>query len=270
LNVCAGDSFVRPFSRETGPEPAERAELPDAYAPWAERVRLFGMHGLEEGEWEAVSLAKAGDEPPKGAYQALADAGMPSLALWLVGLRGNDVEKNVYAPQWRRVQFPRAYWEHVRRMADATGLDPYLLLAVGRQESFFRSDAVSSAGATGVMQLMPGTAKWLGSVEPAVERSHVEHLTHPAHSLRLGAYYLMRMVRSADGNLIFALASYNAGPGNVAKWRRRWPNASPETFLESIPFGETRHFVKRVLGNYGAYYSLYFGVAGSATGNEAG
>ena len=56
---------------------------------------------------------------------------------------------------------------------------------------------------------------------------------------------------------LFTFASYNAGPGNVSKWRKQLGGAPPEAFLEAIPFTETRHFVKRVLGNYGAYYSLY-------------
>jgi len=147
----------------------------------------------------------------------------------------------------------------VKTVAHETGLDPLLILAVGRQESFFRADAVSGAGATGVMQLMPGTAQWLASVEKAITREHVDHLTHPGNSLRLGAYYLMRMVERSNGNLIYALASYNAGPGNVSKWLKSHPNMPPEVFIETLPFRETRHFVKRVLGNYGAYHSLYAG-----------
>jgi soluble lytic murein transglycosylase len=107
------------------------------------------------------------------------------------------------------------------------------------------------------MQLMPGTAQWLASVDPSITREEIAYLTYPAHSLRLGACYLKRMLARSDGNLIYALASYNAGPGNVSKWQKKFSRVPPDVFLEAIPFTETRHFVKRVLGNYGAYYSLY-------------
>ena len=252
LPVCGKDSFVRPFAWDgpSAPEPmAEGDELA--------RLHFFGSHGFEEGEWEAVGLAGLGPALPVAVCETVAAAGLPTLALWLIGVCAPETERDVYHPRWWRVQFPRAYWDDVQSIAAETGLDPYLILSVGRQESFFRAGVVSPAGATGVMQLMPGTAQWLESVEPSVGREHVEHLTHPANSLRLGAYYLMRMIARSDGNLIYALASYNAGPGNVSKWRKQHGGAPPEVFLEAIPFTETRHFVKRVLGNYGAYYSLY-------------
>lgn len=252
LHVCGKNSFVRPFGWQK-PGVADAAWQEPALA----RMMLFGAHGLDEGEWEAVALARANPEPSEEVYEAVADAGMPGIAFWLIGLRKSESDRDLYDPRWWRVQFPRAYWDDVKAMARETGLDPHLILAVGRQESFFRADAVSGAGATGVMQLMPGTAQWLASVEKAVTREHVDHLTHPANSLRLGAYYLMRMVERSNGNLVYALASYNAGPGNVSKWLKTHPNVPPEIFLEAIPFTETRHFVKRVLGNYGAYHSLY-------------
>jgi soluble lytic murein transglycosylase len=65
------------------------------------------------------------------------------------------------------------------------------------------------------------------------------------------------MIGRFEGNLVYAVASYNAGPGNVAKWRKASPGADLETFVETIPFSETRDYVKRVLGNYAAYHSLY-------------
>lgn len=107
------------------------------------------------------------------------------------------------------------------------------------------------------MQLMPATAKWMVSVEDEINKEHAARLTSPENSIRLGAYYLRRMLERSDGNLVYALASYNAGPGNCNKWKRRWPNATMETFVEAIPFSETQGYVKKVLGNYAAYKSLY-------------
>ncbi|MFO7973438.1 MAG: transglycosylase SLT domain-containing protein [Candidatus Hydrogenedentota bacterium] len=252
LRAWGKDSFVRPFAWKEGRLPEEENE-----EPTLARLVLFGRHGLEEGEWEAVALARTNPEPSVEVYEAVAAAGMPSIAFWLIGMRESESERNLYDPRWWRVQFPPAYWDDVTAVACETGLDPFLILAVARQESFFRTRVVSGAGATGVMQLMPETADWLASVEKGITRQHADDLTRPANSLRLGAYYLMRMIERSNGNLIYALASYNAGPGNVSKWIKNHPNTPPEVFLNAMPFTETRHFVKRVLGNYGAYHSLY-------------
>jgi soluble lytic murein transglycosylase len=156
-----------------------------------------------------------------------------------------------------RLDYARAYWPHVVAIAKETGVDPYLILAVARQESTFRPSLTSSAGAQGVMQVMPGTAEWLAKAEPTIGPEHAKQLDVPTSSLRLGTYYLMRMIDRCGGNVADALASYNAGPGNLSKWRKQYPNADLDTFIESIPFSETRHYVKAVLGNYAAYHSLY-------------
>jgi soluble lytic murein transglycosylase len=157
----------------------------------------------------------------------------------------------------RRVSYPRGYWPEVLKIGKEAGVDPYLVLAVARQESMFRPAIKSYAGATGVMQLMPGTAKHLAQKNPHITPEHAADLESPANSLRLGAYYLRSMLDRSKGNLVFALASYNAGPGNCDKWRAKFGSVDMETFIDSIPFFETREYVKIVLGNYAAYYSLY-------------
>ena len=108
-----------------------------------------------------------------------------------------------------------------------------------------------------MVKLMPSTAKWLADIEAAVAPGHVGNLTLPANSIRLGAYYLVRTTERFDGNTVLALAAYNGGPGNVRKWRRRRPFSDVDAFIGAIPFAETRGFIRGVLGNYGAYLSLY-------------
>jgi soluble lytic murein transglycosylase len=144
----------------------------------------------------------------------------------------------------------------VLKVSEETGVDPYLILAVARQESTFRPRLVSYAGAVGVMQVMPGTAQQLAK-SPDIPKETASNLESPLNSLRLGAQYLSEMLAQWKGNVAFALASYNAGPGNSAKWQKQFAKADLETFIESIPFAETREYVKIVLGNYAAYYSLY-------------
>ncbi|MEN9210351.1 MAG: transglycosylase SLT domain-containing protein, partial [Thermostichus sp. DG02_2_bins_29] len=82
-------------------------------------------------------------------------------------------------------------------------------------------------------------------------------LTHPADNLYLGAWYLDYTHRTYQDNTLLALASYNGGPGNVARWLNRYGFADPDLFVEQIPFAETRGYVKSVFGNYWNYWQLY-------------
>jgi soluble lytic murein transglycosylase-like protein len=257
LRATGARSFIRPIP--LGDLPASDYLDTVTNTPWFERLEFFAGLGLEEAEWEAVHLIPAivTSDNPGAYYRALADAGLMAMASEIAEATGWGLQDGAPTLERLRVLYPRAYWNEVQRVARETGLDPYLILAVGRQESIFQPRVVSVAGATGIMQLMPGTADWLAKVEPAVTTDHVANLTHPANSLRLGAYYLIRMVERNDANLVYALASYNAGPGNVAKWKKQIPTSDMEAFVEAIPFAETRGFVKKVLGNYGAYHSLY-------------
>jgi soluble lytic murein transglycosylase len=225
------------------------------------RLRFFGANGLPEGEWESLYLAERQASEPTcpSLLTAMADAGYAHTAGQVADALGWDPEKGDSAGVRLRIMYPKAYWDDVSLVARQAGLDPFLLLSVARQESTFRASIASGAGATGVMQLMPATAAWLAEKEPGVAPEDATSLECPSSSLRMGAFYLARMVASNDGNVAAALAAYNAGPGNVRKWRRAQPGADTETFIESIPFSETQTYVKRVLGNLAAYRSIYDG-----------
>ena len=132
-----------------------------------------------------------------------------------------------------------------------------LLLALIRQESEFRVDAVSRSGARGLMQLMPATARRMSS---ALGLPHsLRRLTaDPDHNVQLGSEYLGRMLQRFDGSYILAIASYNAGPTNVERWIEQWgdprlPGADVIDWIESMPFYETRNYVQRVLENTQVY-----------------
>jgi soluble lytic murein transglycosylase len=128
-----------------------------------------------------------------------------------------------------------------------------LLMAVARQESNFDPRATSRAGARGLMQLMPATAR---DVARSLNIGYsLNRLTaDPAYNVRLGRSYLKDMLATYNDSYILAIASYNAGPNNVRKWIRsngdpRLPGVDPIDWIELIPFDETRNYVQRVLGN---------------------
>ena len=136
-------------------------------------------------------------------------------------------------------------------------VDAAAVYAIARQESRFRVDAVSSAGARGLMQLMPGTAKETAK-KVGVEYSSKRLTTDPGYNALLGSTYLAAQLKRFDGSLVLAAAAYNAGGGNASKWIKafgdpRADTVDPVIWVELIPFQETRTYVKRVLGNYVVY-----------------
>jgi len=162
------------------------------------------------------------------------------------------------APNSAAYLYPRAYWLVVSHEAAAARLDPYLLLALIRQESRFDPDATSPAAAHGLMQLLVRTASRVAE-SPVSAVS----LTDPATNIRLGAHYLRQLLDRYAGDLVKALAAYNAGEDAVTKWEARAPGADADEFAETISFRETRHYVKAVLANYRHYRRLY-GALGEA------
>jgi soluble lytic murein transglycosylase len=138
-------------------------------------------------------------------------------------------------------------------------IEPALALAIIRQESEFNPHATSPAGARGLMQLMPATAK--ETARKLDLNFAMPRLSEPNYNITLGSDYLGRLVRGFDGSYILAIASYNAGPSNVRKWIKRFgtPPDSPEAavnWIESIPFTETRNYVMRGLENVQMYRTL--------------
>ena len=133
-----------------------------------------------------------------------------------------------------------------------------LILSVIRQESNFDISATSHAGAKGLMQLMPATARLVS--KRIKERYDRDSLTiDPSYNIRLGSAYLNQLINEFDGSYIMALAGYNAGPHRVKRWVKRYgdprKNKNEVDWIEQIPFNETRNYVKRVIENLNVYRS---------------
>lgn len=164
------------------------------------------------------------------------------------------------ASAFEGMTLPQAYpvEREVITQAAQSGLDPALVLAVIRQESGFDHNAVSPAGARGLMQLMIATAKeWAQKLKMAF----MPHkLSHKPFNITLGCAHLKDLMQTYDGNLVLVCAAYNGGAGNVAKWIAQYgdPRSSSvntQDWIELIPFSETRTYVHRVIENI-AWYRL--------------
>jgi peptidoglycan lytic transglycosylase len=154
--------------------------------------------------------------------------------------------------------YPEAFWSLVRQDARANRLDPYLVMALIREESGFNPTATSGAGARGLMQLLPQTASGVARENrgPRRRRRPAGNLNNPSYNLRIGCRYLGEMVQQFDGSLEQALAAYNAGPDRVKQWVAGRSFPEPAAFVESIPFAETRAYVEAVLRDAVVYRRL--------------
>jgi soluble lytic murein transglycosylase len=144
----------------------------------------------------------------------------------------------------------------VIREAREWGIDPIMMAAIIRQESAFKSDIVSHAGAVGLMQVMPPTGAQLARAHGP--RGFTEaSLRTPEVNLHLGAAFFVEMSRRYEGALPLVLSAYNAGPTRANRWRRYPEAGDPTRFTERIPIDETRGYVKSVRRNLGLYRILY-------------
>ncbi len=164
------------------------------------------------------------------------------------------VEQDTVPAYFIRMYYPVRYQDEIDEHSKDRKLDPNLVRALILQESYYNPKARSRVGATGLMQLMPPTAKEhakkLGIVFAA------SRLENPEVNVEIGTYHLRMLIDMYRGNQYLAIASYNAGQGNVMKWRRAAPRKPMDEFIESIPFQETRNYVKRVTMLKSAYERL--------------
>lgn len=142
-------------------------------------------------------------------------------------------------------------------------VDKSLLFSIIRQESAFAPDVKSYAGARGLMQVMPNTARHIRDMQRK-QRFATSDLYKPSVNMSLGQDYIEHLAEVFDGNLIKMIAAYNAGPGNVAKWKEKGLHKEePLIFVERIPFEETRKYVMAVLSNLWVYRTHEQGVSPS-------
>jgi tetratricopeptide (TPR) repeat protein len=149
--------------------------------------------------------------------------------------------------------FPRGFSRCVTANASANNLDPNYVYAVIKAESNFSHTAVSSAGAVGLMQLMPATA---ADIARGLKIDRYD-LKNPCTSIQFGSRYLGWLMRFFNNNISLAIGGYNAGPGNIVKWRKDLPVDDLDYFIEFVPFSETRGYMLRTSKFFRQYTLLY-------------
>lgn len=244
-----------------------RIELPEAAvgtAPEWIRTGFEHLDALEEAGLDEAAQVEA-DHLAGRARQEGADAlmwtaeGLNLRDRTLTGINLGWAARRLGEP-WTdrlvRIVYPFPYQELVLRAAREVGVDPLLLAGLIRQESAFVPDIVSSAGAIGLMQVMPSTGRELAR-RLGVANFTRETLESPEINIHLGARFLIDQLDRYDAELPLVLSAYNAGPARANRWRG-FPEAVDQLRLtERIPFSETRGYVKNVTRNQRLYEALY-------------
>ena len=170
----------------------------------------------------------------------------------------NDAQKREIAqlkqhPAYLRSLYPFHYWDIISEWSQQRQLSPALVIGLMRQESRFEAQIRSSAGAIGLMQIMPDTGSWIAGKKGV--KSY--NLDRPTDNISFGTWYLDYTHSRYGNDSMLAVASYNAGPGAVGRWVENRKISDPDEFVNSIPYAETRDYVSKVLGNYWNYLRLY-------------
>ncbi len=184
--------------------------------------------------------------------------------LWREAYRmGIQLSYKIPADRWGaaprevlRLIYPRPYEATVQKYAAKRGVDPALVFALMRQESGFDREIKSSAGALGLMQIMPATGRTLARKDK-LAGFEAAHLTTAETNIRLGTAYLRDLKQDYQDNYYFVLANYNAGPEPARRWQREHGAKPLELMVEEISYWETRDYVKKVMANYWTYRLLW-------------
>lgn len=230
-------------------------------APELERARLLTDLGLED-------FAQAEAELVRGK---IAERPMKALEATILARRGDrrksvlvirDAFPSLGGPfqatvpdEARRLYYPVEHQDTIRTWATQNRLPPYLVYGIIRQESAFDTNAQSWAGARGLMQLMPATAKEL-ALKNGLVYSH-EKLSDPAYNVRLGTTYFRQVFNMFDENLELSLAGYNGGPYRIKRLWNESGNGELDRFLEGLGIEESKTYVKRILVLSDSYRQLY-------------
>jgi soluble lytic murein transglycosylase len=158
-----------------------------------------------------------------------------------------------------QMKYPEGYKKEVEKLSSEYDIDTALIYSLIRAESMFQPGVYSWAGAIGLMQIIPDTGRGIAK-DLGISDFEVDDLLDYKTNLAFGVYYLSGLLEKFDGEMVYALCAYNAGPGNAKKWlNAKDPDTDMDEFIENIPYPETRQYIKRILEYYSIYRALYEG-----------
>ena len=161
-----------------------------------------------------------------------------------------------FMENYLEIIYPLKYEEYVYKYSCENYIDPYLTFAIIKAESGFQKMAHSNKNARGLMQITEGTAKW-GAESLNIEKFEVEKLFNPEINIKIGTWYLNKLMNQFNDDIELVIAAYNGGSGNVSEWLKDSKLSFKGEKLEKIPFKETEEFVKKVKKYYIGYKNLY-------------
>ncbi len=250
---------------EGGEESVRMIRLISPFEKETRRIRILfdlGLKGFASYEMNFYASRFSSKEEGFAFLESLVKTGLPHFSIRWFGRFHSypSSSTDIVRDEVYKLLFPRAFDREVRRLCvERHGLDANLVYALIHQESHFMKQAVSVAGARGLMQLMPFTASRVADI---LELGPVsgEILFKPEVNINLGCQYLKILLDSFDGNVPLALAAYNAGPRNVRRWLEELAPRQIDEFIDTIPYPETRRYVQLVLAKWFSYTALYGGI----------
>ncbi|MYH50451.1 MAG: transglycosylase SLT domain-containing protein [Gammaproteobacteria bacterium] len=258
-SACLGAALLgQDYEPELDPDPPfDESGVFWMYEPLRE-AGLLKRAGMNPAAADAAARLVERAEGSPGALLRLAE-GLIAEGMYIEGIRvGGRAQSAGYprSPRLVRAAYPLPYRDIIFDEAAKREVDPFLMAALMRQESAFDAEIVSSAGAVGLMQVMPETGRELALREGPRPFSPAA-LRVADVNLHLGSRYLAQMLARYDGQLPLVLSAYNAGPSRANRWRRLPEASDLQRFTERIPFFETRNYVKSVERNLRVYRWLY-------------
>lgn len=258
-----GITEVVPNQRASGETFPDVSQVPAQLDARLAVVRALLAAGLEaDAARELRIVARDFDDDPVAAWHLAllwSEAGHPLQAMALVQRNFPAIVRrgapNVPIRFWQMI-YPMPYAEIIRREAERRDLDPYLIASIIRQESAFNPTVVSNAGAAGLMQIMPDELDRItqgGGLPPATR----EDLFDPTKNIPIGAAEFRQKLDEWNGDVDLAIASYNAGATPVRQWIERYGLEDRDYFIESIPYAETRLYVKLINRNLDEYRRVW-------------
>ena len=237
----AADELGKPYALDNKQMSADEAALAlVAQKPGIVRARelfLVGLDGRGRSEWDAA--VRLLNQVEKQQAAILADRwGWHSRAISTAASLGQYDDL--------AIRYPLPWKQEFQTFSSAANISPTWAYGIARSESLFMRDVRSSAGAIGLMQLMPATGQQVAR-EIRLPYAGLTTLTHPESNIQLGTSYLGQMAKRFGGNAVLATAAYNAGPHRVDRWLPEQGSEDARVWIENIPFNETRKYVKRVL-----------------------